>query len=88
MWFYNFALKYFDESEGKTFCACGIAAGKGIQDIVDRLCKMYGDFWDFHIDFCGEDQDGVLTMESIADFAEWREKYADYTEAQAVSAQN
>ena len=81
MWFYNFALTYLDEYEGKARKVCGLTVGSSMKDAVERLTNMYGDFWDFHIDFCGEDNEDVLTKDGLADHANWRLKYADHTEA-------
>ena len=81
MWFYNYALTYYDDCANKSVRKCGITIGTDMRDVVDRLYRMYGDFWDCHIDFCGEDNEDVLTEDGIAAFMNWREKYVDYTKA-------
>ena len=75
MWFYKYALMYYDDCEEKSRRECGITVGENMKDAIDRLCQMYGDFWDLHIDFCGEDSEDCLLPAGLNDFLQWKVKY-------------
>ena len=78
MWFYKYALRYYDECDNEEKYEIGITVGESTADALERLTQMYGkDFYDLELTYLGECEDCIYKEDTLLEFMEWRMEHLE-----------